>query len=370
MTNTFTVSLPVMTSPVHRFWSDSLMSHFFTASEAEKENLIATMSQTWRYEGIAFYAHTQAQETTKPVHRFWSLRLGTHLFTISDKEKAQLESRFPKAFMYEGHAFHAFNDQAPGTLPVYRLWNPLLKRGFFTISEAEKANVIASKIWRYEGIAWYAYPTAEIVQPPIPEKQDQYAAQADMPPLESVVDPFGVAASEILFSLSYDSNSVVEAMLFDPWTNGFTQVLAPTVAPCKLEIPSLPAGQRYWLSVMSRHNDEDGATLDYGGWLGRVAEIPTDEIETVEVEEGADVLIGLPVETIALPESKATLVLRLYERTGAGDDLLIVTRTGLKGGSTCELAVPAWNSWYRVELADETGGVALESFWIGHLRTH
>jgi len=186
-----------------------------------------------------------------------------------------------------------------------------------------------------------------------------------MPPQESVVDPFGVAASEILFSLSYDSNSVVEATLFDPWTNGFTQVLAPTVAPCKLEIPSLPAGQRYWLSVMSRDVGEQTATLDYGGWLGRVAELPLEEIATVEVDAGLP--IGLPVEMISLPESTGPLNLLLYERTG---DQFIQSVTGLEGGSTYELTVPAWNQWYLLEIEDEASGALLESLWIGHMRTH
>jgi len=40
---------------------------------------------------------------------------------MSEDEKAALESRFPQAFTYEGHAFPA---QAPGTLPVHRFWGP------------------------------------------------------------------------------------------------------------------------------------------------------------------------------------------------------------------------------------------------------
>ena len=44
------------TTPVYRFWSPQNRAHFFTISESEKDNIIATYTeQEWRYEGIGFY---------------------------------------------------------------------------------------------------------------------------------------------------------------------------------------------------------------------------------------------------------------------------------------------------------------------------
>ncbi len=45
------------TSPVYRFWSDSKQSHFYTISEVEKNYVVATWPNIWKYEGARFYAY-------------------------------------------------------------------------------------------------------------------------------------------------------------------------------------------------------------------------------------------------------------------------------------------------------------------------
>jgi len=57
--------------PVFRFWNGS--SHFYTASEVERDKLITTYSHIWIYEGPAFYVYPAAVyrgsegETVSPV---------------------------------------------------------------------------------------------------------------------------------------------------------------------------------------------------------------------------------------------------------------------------------------------------------------
>jgi hypothetical protein len=41
--------------PVYRFYNFRKGVHFYTASEAEKNNVVATLSSTYRLEGVAFY---------------------------------------------------------------------------------------------------------------------------------------------------------------------------------------------------------------------------------------------------------------------------------------------------------------------------
>jgi len=92
---------------------------------------------------------------------------------------------------------------------------------------------------------------------------------------------------------------------------------------------------------------------------------PVQEDPGVVLADAMPVGIGLPVEHIVLPETDEPISLQLYR-----DNSLIWTVTGLKGGSTYELGVPAWNQWYRVDIVREQDGEVLESQWIGHLRTH
>ncbi|MDM8554896.1 hypothetical protein QUF75_09220 [Desulfococcaceae bacterium HSG7] len=43
--------------PVYRFYSDNLIVHLLTTDENEKNFLINTTGDVWRYEGIAFHAY-------------------------------------------------------------------------------------------------------------------------------------------------------------------------------------------------------------------------------------------------------------------------------------------------------------------------
>jgi len=48
---------PAGCRPVYRFWSPRISAHFYTISEVERDYLLRTYgTETWTYEGIAFYA--------------------------------------------------------------------------------------------------------------------------------------------------------------------------------------------------------------------------------------------------------------------------------------------------------------------------
>jgi hypothetical protein len=149
-------------SPVYRFWSPGKGVHFYTISESEKNKLISSYSDVWTYEGIVYYAFTDASEPgVAPVYRFWSASLGTHFYTIKEAEKQKLIRDFANVWTYEGTAFYAYPEgqQPADASPVYRFWSPAHGTHFYTISEGEKEKLTKnySQVWTYEGIAWYAY---------------------------------------------------------------------------------------------------------------------------------------------------------------------------------------------------------------------
>jgi len=59
---------------------------------------------------------------------------------------------------YEGIAYYAYPTQQPNSTPVYRFWSKKNQHHFYTASEEEK-NLVINKyddyVWKYEGIAWY-----------------------------------------------------------------------------------------------------------------------------------------------------------------------------------------------------------------------
>ena len=98
-----------------------------------------------------------------PLYRF---NTGTyHFYTISEAEKAYVIATFP-AWTYEGISYYAFPASAPNTLPVYRFNTG--SNHFYTISEAEKNYVLATfPAWILEGTAFYTYPSSQPATSPV-----------------------------------------------------------------------------------------------------------------------------------------------------------------------------------------------------------
>jgi len=155
--------------PVYRFYNPSLLKHFYTADEYEKNHLIANMADIWRYEGIAYYAYLPLQydgssrlqkNTLLAVHRFYSEMLQVHLYTTDENEKEHLIAEAADVWRYESAAFYLPAVYQDGMLPVYRLYSDSLKEHLFTVDENEMNHLVetAGDVWNYEGIAYYAFP--------------------------------------------------------------------------------------------------------------------------------------------------------------------------------------------------------------------
>ncbi|MDM8541064.1 hypothetical protein QUF90_08240 [Desulfococcaceae bacterium HSG9] len=150
--------------PVYRFYSNQLLTHFFTKNTNEKDTLISTFSDdVWRYEGVSWYVHQDSISGSAPLYRFYSDRLRRHFYTISTYEKDSIIANFPvEMWRYEGVAWYAYDTSQSGTLPVYRFYSDTLLSHLYTMDENEKNHIIANypvEMWRYEGVAYYAYPS-------------------------------------------------------------------------------------------------------------------------------------------------------------------------------------------------------------------
>ena len=156
--------------PVYRFWSDTYQSHFYTISAEEKKGVIDNYpDEIWRYEHVEYYAYPSQKENTVPVYRFWSDVNQSHFYTASEEEKDYVIDNYPdEIWEYEGIAWYACENQQPGTVPVYRFWSDTYQSHFYTASEEEKDFVMANyppEVWEYEGVAWYAFPTPTVLNP-------------------------------------------------------------------------------------------------------------------------------------------------------------------------------------------------------------
>jgi Leucine-rich repeat (LRR) protein len=149
--------------PVYHFWSPVLETHFFTVGPEEKQYLIDTWANAWTFQGISYFTLPEGSDPNlTPVYRFWSPTFSSHFYTISEAERDNLVANYPKDWTPEGIAFYVFAEgrQPTDAAPVYRFWSGSLGCHFYTANTKERDEMVQnhSDTWTLEGIAWHAYP--------------------------------------------------------------------------------------------------------------------------------------------------------------------------------------------------------------------
>ena len=159
----------VAKSPLYRFFSRTNSVHFYTQSKAERDLVMELYPYlVWRFEGIAYQTYPSAVAQTVAVHRFFSFTFGSHFYTRNLCEMytdCQIhppgapQAIYPdNIWHYEGVAFYVYPTAVAGATPVYRFHSPVTSHHFYTNNEAEKDGLIANPgpdQWHFEGTAWF-----------------------------------------------------------------------------------------------------------------------------------------------------------------------------------------------------------------------
>jgi len=145
--------------PLYRFARNDNPSHFFTASEAEKNVILSDLAQYFTLEGPSHYVFASQIANTYPVFRIYNSSSGAHFYTANESERDNVLASMDW-FRLEGIAFFVFLSPEPGTVPIYRFYVPQTGSHYFTADEAEKNSLLSSgqTIKQYDGVAWYAFP--------------------------------------------------------------------------------------------------------------------------------------------------------------------------------------------------------------------
>ena len=142
--------------PAYRFYNGSTGAHFFTTSTSERDNVVADLSPPFSLEGEAFAVANAFSPGLSPVHRFYNAQTGVHFYTISEAERANVVATLPQ-YSYEGVAYHASQVAGAGLVPFYRFYVPSRGFHFYTATESEKDSIIANlaATYSYEGVGYY-----------------------------------------------------------------------------------------------------------------------------------------------------------------------------------------------------------------------
>jgi serralysin len=101
-----------------------------------------------------------------PVYRFYNFVTGHHFFTTSEAERENVlkESSDPSygqpgpvwPFNYEGVGFNAYSGSGhTDAQAVFRFYSPSLDRHFFTASVEEAQEIRLTGVWNDEGVGFY-----------------------------------------------------------------------------------------------------------------------------------------------------------------------------------------------------------------------
>jgi len=91
--------------PLYRFYNLRSGSHFYTASAGERNHVLATWPTIFHYDGPT-YAVSPAPDLGKlPVYRFYNVTNGSHFYTASERERDHVIATWPRIYSYEGPAF-------------------------------------------------------------------------------------------------------------------------------------------------------------------------------------------------------------------------------------------------------------------------
>jgi hypothetical protein len=91
---------------LYRFYNVRTGTHFYTASEAERTNVATKLGATFRYEGVAYQVSPGPVAGGTAVYRFYNRRAGTHFYTASDAERNTVMATLGGTYTYEGTAFY------------------------------------------------------------------------------------------------------------------------------------------------------------------------------------------------------------------------------------------------------------------------
>jgi hypothetical protein len=104
-----TIFTPSTARSLYRFWSNTKQHHFFTMSKTEKNQVVNLYDDNvWNYEGIANKGFPTQAPDSVPVYRFWSNSKQGHFYTASEAEKNSIIAN-DHSWNYEGIAWYVPN---------------------------------------------------------------------------------------------------------------------------------------------------------------------------------------------------------------------------------------------------------------------
>ena len=154
----FPSAQPSTSLKTFRYFDTENGTHFFTDDPTEAATVSSARSDLVT-EGVGFNAvsPTVKDPNAAPVYRFFDQTDGTHFFTVSESEKAAIIATRPDLIFEPSSTFYEHTTEQAGDMPAYRFFDSVHGTHYYTASSVETAGILASRPdLMAEGIAFYA----------------------------------------------------------------------------------------------------------------------------------------------------------------------------------------------------------------------
>ena len=121
--------------PVYRFFNRDTQAHFYTASPAERDYIVAHWPE-FANEGVAFYALAEPEPSSTPMYRFYNVKTGVHAYALGAAERAALQA-LPDQ-IDEGPMLYLLSAAEPGASALYRFYNATTGGHLLTTDDDER----------------------------------------------------------------------------------------------------------------------------------------------------------------------------------------------------------------------------------------
>lgn len=100
------VANPDNDTPLYRFYNKVNGTHFYTADAAEKDAIVAGLGNVYRLEGVAYNVCATDVLGATTVFRFYDTRTASHFYTASAAEKDAVVANLNSIYRLEGPGFY------------------------------------------------------------------------------------------------------------------------------------------------------------------------------------------------------------------------------------------------------------------------
>lgn len=97
-------------SQVYRFYNLRTGVHFYTISESEKASIEATLPDVFRLEGVSYHASEVGGQGLIPLYRFYLPSKGVHFYTASESEKDRVIATLGAIYRFEGIGYYVLGE--------------------------------------------------------------------------------------------------------------------------------------------------------------------------------------------------------------------------------------------------------------------